>query len=153
MLEVGQKAFDFDLFDKDGIKHKLSDYLGKKVVVYFYPKDDTPGCVKEACAFRNTFQDFKDRDVVVIGISKDSQESHRKFAEKYNLPFIILSDPELEAIQAYGVWVEKNMYGKKYMGVNRSTFIVDEQGEIIKVYKKATPDKNAEEIIAFLEGK
>lgn len=153
MIEAGRKAPDFTLYDKDGAAHSLKDYLGKKVVVYFYPKDNTPGCTKQACAFRDTFEVFQRKGVVVIGISKDSQASHKKFVERYELPFLLLSDPDLEAIQAYGVWVEKNMYGKKYMGVSRSTFVIDEQGMVLNVYEKASPDKNAEAIISFLEEK
>jgi peroxiredoxin Q/BCP len=128
----------------------LSDFLGKKVVVYFYPKDDTPGCTRQACAFRDAYEGFKEKDVVVIGISKDDIESHVKFAEKYDLPFILLADPELQAIEAYGVWQEKTMFGKKSMGVARSTFVINEEGKVIKVFKKANPDTNASEILEFL---
>ncbi|OCN04473.1 peroxiredoxin [Erysipelotrichaceae bacterium MTC7] len=151
MLAENTKAYDFALEDADGKVHHLHDYLGKKVVVYFYPKDHTAGCTKQACAFRNAFQDFHDENTVVIGISKDSKDSHRKFIDKYDLPFILLSDPTLDAIEQYGVWVEKNMYGKKYMGVARATFVIDEQGTIIKVYKRANPQKNAEEIVEYLK--
>lgn len=152
MLETGTKAPDFTLNDKDGKAVSLSDFMGKKVVLYFYPKDNTPGCTRQACAFAAAYEDFKTLDAVVIGVSKDSEASHRKFAEKYGLPFILLSDPELKAIQAYGVWQEKKNYGKVSMGVVRSTFIIDEKGLIEKVMPKVKPDTNAAEILAYLKG-
>ena len=152
MLEVGMKAPDFSLNDKDGNPVNLSDFLGRKVVVYFYPKDNTPGCTRQACAFAGAYEGFKSRNVVVIGISKDSVASHLKFAQKHDLPFILLSDPELQAIQAYGVWQEKKLYGKVSMGVVRSTFIIDEQGQIEKVMPKVKPDTNAAEILSYLAG-
>ena len=151
MLEAGTKAPDFALLDKDGNKVALSDFLGKKVVFYFYPKDNTPGCTKQACAFGANYGEFVRLDVVVIGISKDSVASHQKFAGKYELPFILLSDPERQAIESYGVWQEKKMYGKVSMGVVRSTFIIDENGVIEKVMPKVKPDTNAEEILAYLK--
>ena len=151
MLEAGTKAPDFALLDKDGNKVALSDFLGKKVVVYFYPKDNTPGCTKQACAFGANYGEFVRLGVVVIGISKDSVASHQKFASKYELPFILLSDPERQAIESYGVWQEKKMYGKVSMGVVRSTFIIDENGVIEKVMPKVKPDTNAEEILAYLK--
>ena len=151
MLKIGDKAPKFTLMDKDGEEVNLSDFEGKRVVVYFYPKDNTPGCTKQACAFRDAYDGFRNDDIVVIGISKDSIESHKKFAEEYGLPFILLSDPERVAIEAFGVWVEKTMYGKKSFGVSRSTFIIDENGVIIKVFEKANPDSNAAEILEFLE--
>lgn len=150
MLETGMKAPDFTLNDKDGNPVSLSDYKGKKVVVYFYPKDNTPGCTRQACAFKEAYDGFKSDDIVVIGISKDSSQSHRKFAEKYDLPFILLSDPELSAIKAYDVWQEKKLYGKTSLGVVRSTYIIDENGIIIKVFEKAKPDTNAYDILEFL---
>ena len=153
MLEAGIKAPDFTLNDKDGKQISLSDYLGKKVVLYFYPRDNTPGCTKDACAFAGAYEGFRRNDVVVIGVSKDSEASHRKFAEKYNLPFILVSDPELKAIQAYDVWQEKKLYGKVSMGVVRSTYIIDENGIIEKVYPKVKPDTNAAEILDYLENK
>ena len=128
MLEVGLKAPDFTLPDKGGNSVSLSDFLGKKVVLYFYPKDSTPGCTRQACAFAQNHSNFEDKNVVVIGVSRDSVTSHLKFAEKYELPFVLLSDPELVAIQAYGVWQEKKLYGKVSMGVVRSTYLIDEQG-------------------------
>ena len=150
MLKEGTKAPDFILNDKDGSEVKLSDFYGKKVVLYFYPKDSTPGCTKQACAFASAYEDFKSKDVAVIGISKDSVASHIKFAEKYNLPFILLSDPERKAIEAYGVWQEKKMCGKVGMGVVRTTFIIDENGNIEKVMDKVKPDTNAKEILEYL---
>ena len=152
MLEVGTKAPEFTLPDKDGNPVSLSDFLGKKVVLYFYPKDNTPGCTKQACAFAASYEGFKAKNVAVIGVSKDSVASHQKFAAKYDLPFILLSDPELQAIQAYGVWQEKKLYGKVSMGVVRSTYLIDEQGVIARVMPKVKPDTNAAEILAYLAG-
>ena len=151
MLEKGMKAPSFTLSDMDGNMISLGDFAGRKVVVYFYPKDNTPGCTRQACAFAANFEKFKETDAVVIGISKDSAASHRKFAEKYNLPFILLSDPDLQAIQAYGVWQEKKLYGKVSMGVVRTTYIIDENGTIEKVMPKVKPDTNAAEILEYLE--
>ena len=153
MLEIGTKAPEFTLPDKDGNPVSLSDFAGKKVILYFYPRDNTPGCTRQACAFAGAYEEFKRIDAVVIGVSKDSVASHQKFAEKYNLPFILLSDPELTAIQAYGVWQEKKNYGKVSMGVVRSTFVIDENGIIKKVMPKVKPDTNAEEILTYLAGK
>lgn len=150
MLKIGEKAPAFTLSDKDGNKVALSDFLGKKVVLYFYPKDNTPGCTRQACAFAAAYEGFKQKNVEVIGISKDSVASHVKFAEKHGLPFILLSDPELEAIKAYGVWQEKKLCGKVSMGVVRTTFIIDENGNIEKVMEKVKPDTNAAEILAEL---
>ena len=150
MLTVGQKAPDFTLTDKDGNLVTLSNFAGKKVVLYFYPRDNTPGCTRQACAFASAYDAFKEKNVEVIGISKDSVASHIKFAEKYNLPFILLSDPERTAIEAYGVWQEKKMCGKVGMGVVRTTFIIDENGNIEKIMPKVKPDTNAEEILAYI---
>ena len=152
MLETGMKAPDFSLLDKDGNTVRLSDFQGKKVVLYFYSKDNTPGCTRQACAFAASYEQFKAQDVIVIGISKDSVASHQKFAQKYDLPFILLSDPELQAIQAYGVWQEKKLYGKVSMGVVRTTYIIDEQAHIEKVMPKVKPDTNAADILSYLEG-
>ena len=152
MLEVGMKAPVFTLPDREGNTVSLSDFLGKKVVLYFYPKDNTPGCTRQACAFAAAYEGFRTKDVVVIGVSKDSVASHLKFAQKYDLPFVLLSDPELQAIQAYGVWQEKKLYGKVSMGVVRTTFLIDEQGNIEKVMPKVKPDTNAAEILAYLAG-
>ena len=151
MLEAGIKAPDFSLSDQHGNIVSLSDFLGKKIVLYFYPKDNTPGCSRQACAFAGAYREFQDLGVVVIGVSKDSVASHVKFAEKYSLPFIIISDPELEAIKAYDVWQEKKNYGKVSMGVVRSTYIINEQGTIEKVMPKVKPDTNAAEILAYLK--
>ena len=150
MLEVGMKAPQFTLPDKNGNMVSLSDFLGKKVVLYFYPKDNTPGCTRQACAFALKNKEIENKNAVVIGISKDSVSSHIKFAEKYNLPFILLSDPERVAIEAYGVWQEKKLYGKPSMGVVRTTFIIDEEGKISRVMNKVKPDTNAQEILSEL---
>ena len=150
MLQVGMQAPAFMLADKDGKMVSLSDFFGKKVVLYFYPKDNTPGCTRQACAFAAAYSEFEKKNAVVIGISKDSASSHEKFAKKYNLPFVLLSDPELQAIQAYGVWQEKKLYGKTSMGVVRTTFLIDEQGKIMKVMPKVKPDINAVEVLELL---
>lgn len=150
MLKVGDKAPVFTLQDRTGENVSLSDFWGKKVVIYFYPKDNTPGCTRQACAFAQHFDKFKEKNVSVIGISKDSVESHIKFANKYSLPFLLLSDPNREAIEAYGVWKEKKLYGKVSMGIVRTTFIIDENGYIEKIMPNVKPDTNAEEILACL---
>ena len=150
MLEVGTKAPDFTLQDKHGNLVSLSDFHGRKVVLYFYPKDNTPGCTREAIAFAAAYESFKARDVVVIGISKDSTASHLKFAQKYDLPFVLLSDPDHAVIEQYGVWQEKKLYGKVSMGVVRSTYLINEEGIIEKAMPKVKPDTNAEEILAYL---
>ncbi|MEF9968211.1 MAG: thioredoxin-dependent thiol peroxidase [Longicatena sp.] len=151
MLEVGSKAIDFNLLDENAQEIKLSSFKGKKVIVYFYPKDNTPGCTKQACAFKASYEVYKQAGIVVIGISKDSVASHKKFKDKYELPFILCSDPELKVIQAYGVWKEKKLYGKSFMGIQRATFIIDEDGIILKVFEKANPANNAEDILAYLQ--
>ena len=150
MLEVGVKAPEFKLQDKDGNLVSLSDFKNKKVVLYFYPRDNTPGCTKQACSFRDNYEEFKLKNVVVIGISKDSVKSHTNFAQKHDLPFILLSDPELETIKAYDVWQEKKLYGKVNMGVVRTTYIIDEDGLIEKVYDKVKTDKNVVEVLEYL---
>lgn len=150
MLHVGTKAPDFTLLDKDGKRVSLSDFLGKKVVLYFYPRDNTPGCTRQACAFASAYEGFKAKNVEVIGISKDSVASHVKFAEKHGLPFVLLSDPDLAAIRAYDVWQEKKQCGKVSMGVVRTTFVIDEEGNIRQIMPKVKPDTNAEEILAYL---
>jgi len=152
MLAVGTKAPDFTLNDQNGAEVRLSDFLGRKVVLYFYPKDNTPGCTRQACAFAGSYTAFQEQDVAVIGVSKDSVASHVKFAQKYDLPFILLSDPDLQAIQAYDVWQEKKLYGKVSMGVVRTTFIIDENGSVEKVMPKVKPDTNAQEILDYLKG-
>ena len=151
MLEIGMKAPAFTLPDQNGEQVSLSDFLGKKVVLYFYPRDNTPGCTRQAYAFAAAYAGFRAENVVVIGISKDSVASHLKFAQKYDLPFILLSDPERQAIEPYGVWQEKKLYGKVSMGVVRSTFIIDENGVVEKVMPKVKPDTNAAEILAYLQ--
>ena len=152
MLEIGAKAPGFTLSNKDGNAVSLSDFLRKKVVLYFYPKDNTPGCTRQACAFAGSYEAFKSLDAVVIGVSKDSVISHAKFAAKHDLPFILLADPELEAIKAYDVWQEKKLYGKVSMGVVRTTYVIDENGVIEKAMPKVKPDTNAAEILAYLTG-
>ncbi|MDD2480587.1 MAG: thioredoxin-dependent thiol peroxidase [Lutispora sp.] len=151
MLEVGSKAPDFTLNDKDGNAVSLSDFHDKKVVVYFYSKNNTPGSIRQARAFKDAYASFKSNQIAIIGISRDSEKSHRNFSVKYELPFILLSNPDLTVIQAYGVWQEKKIYGKAYMGVARATFVIDETGDIIKVFPKAKPDTNAAEILKFID--
>ena len=150
MLEVGTQAPDFTLPDQNGNRHSLSDYRGKKVILYFYPKDNTPGCTKQACGFAERYPKFTDKGAVVLGISKDSVASHKKFEEKYGLPFTILSDPELVAIQAYDVWQEKKNYGKTYMGVVRTTYLIDEEGKVAKVFDKVKAADNPEQMLGEL---
>jgi len=150
MLKVGDKAPNFTLNDKDGNAVSLSDFAGKRAVVYFYPRDNTPGCTRQACAFAAAYDGFRGNDIAVIGISRDSVASHQKFAEKYDLPFILLSDPDLAAIQAFGVWQEKKLYGKVSMGIVRSTFVISPEGIVEKVFPKAKPDTNAAEILEYL---
>ena len=151
MLEVGMKAPQFTLPDKNGNMVSLSDFLGKKVVLYFYPKDNTSGCTRQACAFALRNKEIENKNAVVIGISKDSVNSHLNFATKHNLPFVLLSDSDLSVIQAYGVWQEKKLYGKVSMGVVRTTFLIDEQGIVQAVMPKVKPDTDADEILALLE--
>ena len=150
MLEVGTQAPDFTLPDQNGNRHSLSDYRGEKVILYFYPKDNTPGCTKQACGFAERYPQFIEKGAVVLGISKDSVASHKKFEEKYGLPFTILSDPELVAIQAYDVWQEKKNYGKTYMGVVRTTYLIDEEGKIAKVFDKVKAADNPEQMLGEL---
>ena len=150
MLEVGTKAPDFTLPDQDGNMHFLSEYRGKKVILYFYPKDNTAGCTKQACGFAERYPQFTEKGAVVLGVSKDSVASHKKFEEKYGLPFTILSDPELVAIQAYDVWQEKKNYGKTYMGVVRTTYLIDENGKIVKAFDKVKAADNSEQMLGEL---
>lgn len=152
MLQTGMKAPEFELVNQQGDTVRLSDFLGKKVVLYFYPKDNTPGCTKQACAFAAAYEGFRAKDVAVIGISKDSVASHLKFVQKYDLPFMLLSDPERKAIEEYGVWQEKKLYGKVSMGIVRTTYIIDEQGIIENVMPKVKPDTNAAQILEYLNG-
>ena len=151
MLKVGAVAPDFTLKDKDGNNISLSDFKGQKVVLYFYPKDNTPGCTRQACAFAAAYEGFKEKNIKVIGVSKDNVASHLKFAEKHSLPFTLLSDPELSAIKAYCVWQEKKLYGKVSFGVVRTTFIIDENGIIERIMEKVKPDTNAAEILEALK--
>ena len=150
MFLAGETAPDFELRDSGGMPHRLSDYRGKKVVLYFYPKDDTPGCTKEACAFRDDFSLFKNKNVVILGVSADSVESHKRFEQKFQLPFLLLSDPDKSVIEKYGAWQEKSMYGKTFMGVQRSTFVIDEKGRIAKVFPKVTPEGHSRELLEVL---
>ena len=150
MLEVGMKAPDFSLPDQNGDMHTLSEYAGKKVILDFYPRDNTPGCTKQACGFSELYPQFVEKDAVVIGISKDSVASHKKFEEKYNLGFTILSDTELEAIKVYDVWQEKKNYGKVSMGVVRTTYLIDENGVIEKVFKKVKAADNPAQMLEEL---
>lgn len=147
MFKTGDIAPDFELIDAEGISHKLSDYRGKKVVLYFYPKDDTPGCTKEACSFRDSFKEFRDQGIEVIGVSKDSQKSHTKFINKYSLPFTLLSDLDHAVSEAYGVWGPKKFMGKEFLGIKRATFVIDEEGKILRVYDQVKPDEHAQEIL------
>lgn len=147
MLEAGINAPEFSLPDKDGQIHKLSDYRGKKVILYFYSRDNTSGCTKQACGFAELYPQFTEKGAVVIGVSKDSVSSHQKFAQKYELPFILLSDSELEAIKSYDVWQEKKMYGKVSMGVVRTTYLIDENGVISRVFKRVKAAENPAQML------
>ncbi len=151
MLNVGAKVNNFSLKDASGNTHRLSDYQGQKVVIYFYPKDSTSACTVQACAFRDLDEVYRKRNIKVIGISKDSPKSHQKFAEQNQLPFLLLSDETLEVIKYFGVWVEKSMYGRKYMGVQRATFVLNEEGLITHVFEKASPKENASDILKALK--
>ena len=147
MLEVGTKAPAFKLQDQNGVVRKLSDFKGQKVILYFYPKDMTSGCTKQACNFAQLYPQFREKDAVVIGVSKDSVASHKRFEEKYGLPFVLLSDESLEVIKAYDVWKEKNNYGKKTMGVVRSTYLIDEKGKIAKAFSNVKAAENPEQML------
>ena len=150
MLNVGTKAPNFTLPNNLDESISLSDFLGKKVVLYFYSKDNTPGCTKQALAFKENYDKFISKGYIVIGISKDSSKSHQKFIDKYELPFILLSDTDTKVLQLYEVWQEKKLYGKNYMGVVRTTYVIDENGIIVKVYESVKPEKNAQEILCDL---
>ena len=150
MLETGIKAPEFTLKNQDGEEVSLKDFRGKKVILYFYPKDNTPGCTTQACSFGDRYPQIQEKGAVVLGVSKDSVASHKKFAEKYHLPFTLLADPELEVIQAHDVWQEKNMYGKKVMGVVRSTYLIDEEGIIRQAFTKVKAGENAEQMLGTL---
>jgi peroxiredoxin Q/BCP len=149
MLEVGTLVNNFSLKDSEGDLRSLSEFYGQPLVLYFYPKDDTPGCTTQACTFRDLYEDFTSKNIKVIGISKDTPDKHKAFKEKYHLPFTLLSDDQ-DICEYFGVWVEKSMYGKKYMGIQRATFILDHQGIITRVFEKASPENNASDILAVL---
>jgi len=149
-LKEGSKAIDFELNDTDGKSHKLSDYMGKSIVLYFYPKDDTPGCTLEACSFRDNYAEFKKKKAIVIGVSVDNEKSHKKFVEKHKLPFILLADPEKNVVQKYDVWGEKSFMGKKYLGTTRATFVIDKDFKIKKIFPKVSVPGHTKEILALL---
>lgn len=149
-LKEGQKAPEFTAADQDGNTVSLGQFAGKKVVLYFYPKDDTPGCTAEACDFRDNYQGLKAKDIVVLGVSVDDEKSHQKFAAKHSLPFTLLADTDKKIVEAYGVWGEKNMYGKKYMGTNRTTFVIDENGVIAHIIKKVDTKNSTAQILELL---
>jgi peroxiredoxin Q/BCP len=149
-MKEGTKAIDFVLNDKDGKAHKLSDYKGKPIVLYFYPKDDTPGCTLEACSFRDNYDEFKKKGATVIGVSVDDEKSHKKFVDKYKLPFLLLADPEKKVVQKYGIWGEKSFMGKKYMGTTRATFIIDKDFKIKKIFPKVSVPGHTKEILALI---
>lgn len=151
-MQIGEKAPDFALYNQENQLIRLSDFIGKKVALYFYPKDNTPGCTRQSCGFGERVGKFEEQNTVVLGISKDSVSSHQKFAQKYDFPFSILSDPELEIIKAYGVWQEKKLYGKVSMGVVRTSFLIDEQGVIVQIWNKAKADLNPQQMLDFLSG-
>src|SRR3989344_5387951 len=148
MLKEGQKAPDFKLPDQNGKEHKLSDYKGKRVLLYFYPKDDTPGCTAEACGIRDSFKDFKKTGLVVIGVSVDSVKSHKRFEGKYKLPFTLLSDEKKEVVKKYGVWGKKKFAGREYDGTKRTSFLIGEDGKILKIYKTVKPPEHANQVLS-----
>lgn len=152
MMEVGQKAYDFKLQNQDGKEIRLSDFKGKKVILYFYPKDNTPGCTAQSCGFRDYNKEIQDLNAVVIGINKDSVKTHQNFKNKYELPFELLSNTELDVLEKYGVWQEKKLYGKVSMGIVRTTFIIDENGNIEKIFNKVKAKENPSEVLAYLKG-
>jgi peroxiredoxin Q/BCP len=151
-ISAGGQAPDFTLPDDEGRMHTLSDYLGKPVVLYFYPKDNTSGCTKEACGFRDDYSAYQDAGVTILGVSPDSSKSHANFRTKYDLPFTLLADPEREVIKMYGAWGLKKMYGREYEGILRTTFLIGEDGNILKVFEKVKPANHSAEILAALEG-
>lgn len=150
-LAEGVKAPEFTLQDSEGKTHKLSDYAGQTIVVYFYPKDDTPGCTKEACSFRDSYADFRQAGVIIIGISPDKVASHKKFKNKYELPFTLLADPDHAVCEAYGVWGTKKMYGREYQGVYRTTYIISPEGNIQRVFKNVKPSEHSQEVLAEIQ--
>jgi len=151
LLEIGDKAADFTTTDQDGNEVSLRDFRGRKVVLYFYPKDDTPGCTKEACSFRNGWAAFRRKKVAVLGVSADDEKRHKKFSQKYDLPFPLLADTDKKILKAYKVWGEKTLYGRKYMGIHRVTYLIDEKGRIAAVWPKVKPDGHAEEILEAIQ--
>lgn len=151
MLNENDAAPDFAARDQNGEEVKLRDLLGQRVVLYFYPKDDTPGCTKQACSLRDSFPAFEEKNIKVIGVSTDDEKSHQKFIGKYDLPFTLLADTDRKMSEAYGVYGEKSMYGKKYMGINRTTFLIDESGEIVKIFKKVNVAEHADEVLAAFD--
>lgn len=150
-IKINQTAPDFSLPDQNGVKHKLSDYKGKWILLYFYPKDDTPGCTTEACTLRDNFPAFKKLGIQVFGISIDNEKSHKKFADKYQLPFTLLADEDKQVVEKYGVWQEKSMYGRKYMGTVRNSYLISPDGKIAKIYEKVKPAVHAEEVLADIK--
>ncbi len=148
MLKEGDKAPDFNAKDQDGKNVKLADFAGKRVVLYFYPKDDTPGCTKEACSFRDADDIFNSKGIKVLGVSTDNEKSHQKFISKFQLPFDLIADTDKQIVNDYGVWGEKSMYGKKYMGTNRKTFLIDGAGNIVKIFNKVDVAAHADEVLA-----
>ncbi|HEU4388904.1 MAG TPA: thioredoxin-dependent thiol peroxidase [Blastocatellia bacterium] len=153
LLEVGDKAPNFKTTDQNGKPVSLADYKGQKVILYFYPKDDTPGCTKEACGFRDAYAAFKKLKAAILGVSTDDEKSHKKFVEKYSLPFTLLADTDKKIVNGYGVWGEKSLYGKKYMGTNRVTYLIDESGQIAAVFPKVKPEEHADELLVLLKKK
>jgi len=151
MLKENTKAPDFELLNEDGIAHKLTDYKGVPLILYFYPKDDTPGCTTEACSFRDDYSAFQKANVTIVGISADSVKSHKKFKEKYQLPFTLLSDPEHEVCEKYEVWAEKKMMGKKYMGILRTTYVINKDGAIVKVFEGVKPSEHSKEVLEVVQ--
>jgi peroxiredoxin Q/BCP len=149
--QIGDMAPQFELEDQDGKTHKLSDYLGTPVVLYFYPKDNTPGCTAQACSFRDSFAEYRQKGITVLGVSKDSAKSHAKFQDKFSLPFTLLADVEHKVAEAYGVWVQKKFMGREYMGMERTTFIIDKDGKIVHILEKVKPQNHAEEVLALFE--
>jgi thioredoxin-dependent peroxiredoxin len=152
MIEEGQQAPDFELTSDSGEHVRLSQFRGKPVVLYFYPRDDTPGCTAQACGIRDSYEDFEQRDAVVLGVSPDEETAHVKFKQKYGLPFTLLADPDHQVSEQYGVWGEKKYMGKTYWGVERSTFLIDEDGRIAKVMRRVKPDTHVEQVLAALPG-
>jgi peroxiredoxin Q/BCP len=151
VVEAGQPAPEFTLHDQDGQEVSLAQFKGHPVVLYFYPKDDTPGCTKQACAFRDSRSDYEQAGAKVLGVSPDDVKSHRKFADKFELPFTLLADPETKVCEAYGVWKEKSMYGRKFMGVERTTFVIDKQGKVASVFPKVKVDGHSDEVLATIK--